>query len=725
MKLTQKHIGEISNAFSQLQTKRDLLSLFNKANILLHGEKADDFELKSLTYYSNPKIAGDRYNTFAVNKKSGGKRIIHAPVKGLKAIQKSLNLILQCVYSPHNAATGFIKDKSIVDNARKHVGKHYVFNTDLKDFFPSIDQARFWGRLKHPPFNLNEKNGNLEIANRIAALCGAELMVKRKKNGKWTEEMRYVLPQGAPTSPTISNIIAKNLDRKLTGVAKRFGCTYTRYADDLTFSSMHNIYKEGSDFREELKRVVNDQNFHINDSKTRLIEDVYHQEVTGLVVNERVNVNRRFVKELRMWLYYWEKYGYEHANKIFKKDYQEDKGHVKEGDPNFENVLHGKLQFMKMVKGATDGTYQKLYNRYKKLVTPDDETLTQIEFETRKSKKKSDKQVKNKLASYINPVGTVNLLGEYNKNIVLKSTSHKIDEDLLSDLVKEMDISEYDYEEHVKHIEREYRKLQYNKTVAPSLMAKMNEYLLNKKGIGWSEDNISVSWKSEALKRWAGKHPHECPNPDKDLDHNGYELEEVIPLKNGDMLGTFNEVISVFKNQTEFRDQNDLKNIVERKNIELAEKFGLDLASTFDTSNMKEGVRFYSDVEKVEQAYGKIIKMCVDYYEENSEHNEEPEFRIGLEEVNARDKLRIVFSIRHVNSTFGKTAQSFVDRYGASFTSLINKQINGICDLRLTAEFPNNEFATVLVWPRMKDAITKLEDDFVGVRFELIFYRSL
>jgi hypothetical protein len=427
-----------------------------------------------------------------------------------------------------------------------------------------------------------------------------------------------------------------------------------------------------------------------------------------------------------MWLYYWETYGYEKASEIFKKDYQEDKGHVKEGDPNFENVLHGKLQFMKMVKGATDSTYQKLYSRYKKLTAPDEEIVSQIELVTGESEMKTGRQDKDKLPAYIDPVNTSLFLSKYNKNIVLKSTSHKVDEDLLSDLLSTIKINEYSYEEHIKHIEREYRRLKYNKTVAPSLMAKMNEYLLNEKGTGWSKDNIKVSWQSEALIKWATENPHECPNPDKDLNQNGYELEEVIALENGDMLSTFNDVISVIKNQTEFRDQNDLKNIVERNNIELAEKYGLDNANAFDTSKMKEGIRFYSDVEKVEQAYKNIIKMCVNYHEFDAKRDDKPQFRIRLEEKKRSGKSIIIFSIRHLNSTFGKTIQSSVDRYGKDFTNLINKQINGLCDWRLTAKFPNNKLATISIWPRNKDNTSYKDDvDFAGVKFELIFYRSV
>src|SRR5690606_10243380 len=107
-----------------------------------------------------------RYTVFSIKKRSGAERIIHAPSKGLKVIQKCLNLVLQTVYAQHQhkAATGFVPGKSIVDNAKLHTNSLYVYNLDLKDFFPSIDQARVWGRLKFPPFNLNEKSNKLELA---------------------------------------------------------------------------------------------------------------------------------------------------------------------------------------------------------------------------------------------------------------------------------------------------------------------------------------------------------------------------------------------------------------------------------------------------------------------------------------------------------------------------------------------------------------------------------
>ena len=148
MKLEQAHIDQIRTAFAKMQTKEDFLHVLNEAKLMVYGNKAVPFELKQLTWYANPKLATKRYAEFKIKKKSGTERSIHAPVSGLKSLQKTLSFILQCVFEPHKAAMGFVRDKSIVDNAKLHSGSKYVYNIDLKDFFPSVDQARVWKCLQ-------------------------------------------------------------------------------------------------------------------------------------------------------------------------------------------------------------------------------------------------------------------------------------------------------------------------------------------------------------------------------------------------------------------------------------------------------------------------------------------------------------------------------------------------------------------------------------------------
>lgn len=389
MKITPEQKETIQDLFKKMNSKNDFLALLNEAKKIIYGDKTVFFEEKQLNYYINKdakrieKTADTTkkscYTTFSIKKKSGAERTIHAPTKGLKEFQKALNIVLQCVYEPHKAATGFVLGKSIVDNAKVHIGQNYVYNLDLKDFFPSVDKSRVWGRLLAAPFNLNTSNERRKIANMMAGLSCTAMKVERFANNEWIKITTSVLPQGAPTSPTLTNAICEKLDIRLAGVAKRFGLNYTRYADDITFSAKHNIYEispnnsekifmKNSTFDKEVRRIIADQNFHIKESKVRLQKEGYRQEVTGLVVNDKVNVSRRYIKQLRQWLHYWEIFGYERAYAYFLQKYISDKAAITKGKPNMVMVLGGKLLYLKMVKGENDGTYLKLKERFENLI---------------------------------------------------------------------------------------------------------------------------------------------------------------------------------------------------------------------------------------------------------------------------------------------------------------------------------------------------------------------
>lgn len=338
-------IAIIKEKFATMQTKNDLLDLLNTIKpLLIHSKtKVRPIPLKALTYFANAKLAQKRYTTFTIKKKSGGERSIAAPVKQLKLIQKCLNTAFNIVFIPSKSAYGFVQGKNVADNAHLHAARHYVFNTDLKNFFPSVDFRRVKTILQLEPFKLND-----DLAFLIANLCCYE--------GK--------LPQGAPTSPTLTNAICQKLDRKLSGLAKRFGAVYTRYADDITFSSMHSIYSKDGEFMQELHRIIENEKFTINEAKTRLQRSAYRQEVTGIIVNETPNLSRQYIAKIRAMLHNWEKQGIEKASEIFLSAYISDKGHVKKGKPDFINVLRGKLDYMKMVRGENDLLYKKYAQQF-------------------------------------------------------------------------------------------------------------------------------------------------------------------------------------------------------------------------------------------------------------------------------------------------------------------------------------------------------------------------
>lgn len=357
MKPSSEHVTYLTEAFDSLEKVSQLADLLTYAKRALHGEEASPITAASIAFYANPKNNPNRYREFSVSKKSGGARTIHAPCSGLKHILQPLNFVLQCLHQPHKRATGFVPGYSIVDNAQFHVGQRFVYNIDLKDFFHSFDRNRVKMGLMREPIGL--KNEREPIAFLLASLCTHSLVVEGEK--------RIVLPQGAPTSPTITNILCQTLDRRLNGVAKRFGLNYSRYADDITFSGgYHFISAKG--FQEELTRIVEeDQGLRINPRKTRLQYHTYRQDVTGLTVNKKTNVPKRYVKQLRMWIYLCERYGQSRAQGFFSRDYLAQKGTITGNVPPIENVIRGKLNYLKMVRGENDPTYRTLNARFEKL----------------------------------------------------------------------------------------------------------------------------------------------------------------------------------------------------------------------------------------------------------------------------------------------------------------------------------------------------------------------
>lgn len=357
---------DIKSLITSMQTKQDLLDVLNaiKQNEAMQLGVHDEHSItmRQLNYYKNPNNSSGRFISFNIPKKSGASRKITAPrAQSYKWILRSLNQLFLSIYTPSDYAMGFVKERSVITNASIHVGKNYVFNIDLKDFFPSIEEARICARLQVAPFNFT-----YEVARIIAGLVSMKLEPSKDDT---EQKVRYVLPQGSPVSPILTNIICDRLDRRLAGLAKRFRLSYTRYADDITFSSMHNVYQENGEFRAELKRIIEDQSFEINTNKTRLQKKGVRQEVTGITVNDKNNVSKKYVREIRSILYIWKKYGYLVAYSKFMQHYTPKiTKRFKDKKPNMANVLHGKLMYLRMVKGPEDNTYQSLFNIYATLV---------------------------------------------------------------------------------------------------------------------------------------------------------------------------------------------------------------------------------------------------------------------------------------------------------------------------------------------------------------------
>ena len=271
----------------------------------------------------------NQYKTFSIPKKSGGKRIINQPLGELFTIQKEISLLLLInKLDIVDVSHAFESKKSIVTNALKHVNKKIVLNIDFKDFFTNITKADIFNALILI-YNISEDNLN--------KIC--ELLTYNNS-----------LPTGSPSSPVLSNYVCNNIDIELNRYCEenKFNTIeYTRYADDLTFS-----FTEKSNLQYHLIRilsVIQENNFIINHKKVRFFYSNKRQVVTGLVVNEKVNVSRNFYKNLRAILYNWQNMGYEITSKSFYSKYPNRK--------DFITTISGWVNFYGQVKGKNDSKY--------------------------------------------------------------------------------------------------------------------------------------------------------------------------------------------------------------------------------------------------------------------------------------------------------------------------------------------------------------------------------
>ncbi len=245
------------------------------------------------------------YVRFALPKKTGGVRVISAPMPRLKAAQ---HWILENILQPvelHEAAHGFRPQRSIVSNARPHVGSSVVINLDLKDFFPTLDYRRIKGVFRA-----------LGYAEATATILGLLCTEPEVEKVELDGETYYVatsarhLPQGAPTSPALTNILCRRLDRRLQKLAEEMGFVYTRYADDMTFSSKpEQDSKQIGRLLHRVESIVAHEGFCIHPTKTRIMRRASQQDVTGIIVNHKPSIDKATMKRFRAVLFQVEKDG--------------------------------------------------------------------------------------------------------------------------------------------------------------------------------------------------------------------------------------------------------------------------------------------------------------------------------------------------------------------------------------------------------------------------------
>lgn len=301
------------------------------------------------------------YTIKEIPKRSGGTRVLHIPNHELKELQVKLLKLIDNNFSAHYSAHGYIRDKSHITNAIKHKNNRYILNIDLEDFFGSINFARVRSLF------INYFKTTEEVATILSNIC-------------CTNE--GILPQGAPTSPIISNILLKSIDKELSLFVKRIGeITYTRYADDMTFSSnkplhpyLFEIINGNVVLAQDLVRIINKYNFTINNQKTRYLKKSDRLEVTGIVLNEKVNVNRRYVKKIKAILHSIE-LDYNKAQCKFEEIY---------GTNDMLVSLRGMIEYIGFVRNHNnelyDDVFLKLAMRYNRILEERNNNLKRIKI---------------------------------------------------------------------------------------------------------------------------------------------------------------------------------------------------------------------------------------------------------------------------------------------------------------------------------------------------------
>ena len=288
-----------------------------------------------------------KYKPISIPKKDGTARLIEIPCDEIKIVQRRLLKFLEDNYEFLDCQHGFIKKRSCVTNAAPHVNKKYVLNCDIENFFYNIHFGRVRGAFMSKPFNFNKM-----VATYISQLVCY--------NGH--------LPQGAPTSPFISNIICYSMDKEFSFIAKKNHCKYTRYADDITFSTNLSLFPSKIAYLNSEKKIVFserilknlnngfDKGFKFNEKKTKLSRSCFRQEVTGIVVNEKLNVSQKYIKRIRAILNNIKKSGFiDTYQKTFGKTINNEEVCKKA----LFNYMYGKISYLKMVRSNSDNVFLK------------------------------------------------------------------------------------------------------------------------------------------------------------------------------------------------------------------------------------------------------------------------------------------------------------------------------------------------------------------------------
>lgn len=334
-------------AYGKKLDNREFPVIFSLEHLAMHiGIQSDYLRIligddkKDLVYGSEYKY--ERYNYFKLKKRDGKFREIMSPSKDLKYIQKWILVNIVSKYVLADSCKGFRKGISIFDNAKVHENSEVILKVDLLKFYDTITEKRIYGVFK-----------SLGYVNNLAYSL-AKITTAKHRESYWNdfdnnskevlkeliENKPPILPQGAPTSPILSNILATKMDYRFEALAKKLNFNYSRYADDLTFS----IKKEGKlPSLKLIAKIISDEGFFINDKKTKYMKKGCKQYVTGLTTTNGTNVSKEYRKKIIEHIYYCRKFGVNSHLEKRVKDFPE------YNNIKFHNWLYGHMCFIKSI----------------------------------------------------------------------------------------------------------------------------------------------------------------------------------------------------------------------------------------------------------------------------------------------------------------------------------------------------------------------------------------
>lgn len=281
-----------------------------------------------------------------LNKRHGGRRLIESPKRTLKTAQRRILREILDKVPPHDAAHGFAAGRSILTNAQPHVKQAVVVKLDLKNFYPSVTFSRVTAIFRSLGYS---REASIWLARLTTSALPANMpFVKEEPSAVLTYLKRH-LPQGAPTSPALANLSAYSLDVRLSGLARSFGATYTRYADDLTFSGPPRFGTSLRDFIPLASQIVRNERFRLNKAKRKVLRSSGRLLVTGVVVNEKLNVSRREFDRLKAVLTNCVRQGASTQNRS--------------GHPHFAAHLRGRIAQVTQLNPARGARLLAVYNQ--------------------------------------------------------------------------------------------------------------------------------------------------------------------------------------------------------------------------------------------------------------------------------------------------------------------------------------------------------------------------